>query len=42
MVERLSEQRMQLENAYREINVRKVFVETVLSGVSSGLWLYPR
>ncbi|AGR79866.1 sensor histidine kinase NtrY-like [Anaplasma phagocytophilum] len=37
MVERLSEQRMQLENAYREINVRKVFVETVLSGVSSGV-----
>ncbi|MDB1135125.1 sensor histidine kinase [Candidatus Anaplasma sp. TIGMIC] len=37
MVERLSEQRLQLENAYREINSRKGFVETVLSGVSSGV-----
>ena len=37
MVERLREQRLQLENAYTEINIRKSFVETVLSGVSSGV-----
>ena len=37
MVERLKEQRLQLESAYQEINIRKGFVETVLSGVSSGV-----
>ena len=37
MVERLGEQRLQLENAYREINDRNRFVETVLAGVSSGV-----
>ncbi|MEH0831329.1 ATP-binding protein [Anaplasma bovis] len=37
MVARLGEQRLQLENAYREINDRNKFVETVLAGVSSGV-----
>ena len=37
MVKRLREQRLQLESAYHEINIRKGFVETVLSGVSSGV-----
>ncbi|WP_263008586.1 sensor histidine kinase [Anaplasma capra] len=37
MVERLGLQCLQLERAYQEINSRKEFIETVLSGVSSGV-----
>ncbi|QJC27260.1 adaptive-response sensory-kinase SasA [Anaplasma platys] len=37
MVVKLRKQRQQLTDAYSEINVRKSFVERVLSGVSSGV-----
>ena len=37
MVEQLGAQRLQLEKAYEEIRSRKEFIETVLSGVSSGI-----
>lgn len=37
MVAKLRSQRQQLDIAYSEINVRKSFVERVLSGVSSGV-----
>ncbi|WP_187759088.1 sensor histidine kinase [Anaplasma marginale] len=37
MVEQLGAQRLQLEKAYKEISSRKEFIETVLSGVSSGI-----
>ncbi|ACZ49592.1 nitrogen regulation protein NtrY [Anaplasma centrale str. Israel] len=37
MVEQLGSQRLQLEKAYKEISSRKEFIETVLSGVSSGI-----
>ncbi|MFV9877694.1 MAG: PAS domain-containing sensor histidine kinase [Anaplasma ovis] len=37
MVEQLGTQRLQLEKAYKEISSRKEFIETVLSGVSSGI-----
>ncbi|MGN7679039.1 MAG: ATP-binding protein [Anaplasma sp.] len=37
MVEQLGLQRLQLEGAYEEINSRRELIETVLSGVSSGV-----
>ncbi|MGN7661480.1 MAG: ATP-binding protein [Anaplasma sp.] len=37
MVEQLGLQRLQLESAYKEINSRRELIETVLSGVSSGV-----